>query len=113
MVKGLRNRFFILSVMASLNPIVSFALKKNKMDANSDDSGLSDGSPVSGIDKMVGYLKYTLWAMSALGIIAIGFMLMFNVQDTILKNVAKIVGVICVIALGFAAPGWFGLNIII
>ena len=114
MVKNLKNKMFLLAIAIGTNPLV-YAMKKNKLDSadtgtNQDQGG---GDPVSGVGRMLEYLKYTLWAMSALGIIAVGFMMMFNVQETVLKNVMKVVAVICVIALGFSAPGWFGLNIIL
>lgn len=115
MLKKLRTSLFLLSLGIATNPLV-YALKKHDLDkANSGIDMGSDGGgdPKDGITVMINYLKYTLWAMSALGIISVGFMMFFNVQETILKNVMKVVGVICVVALGFTAPGWFGLNIIL
>lgn len=115
MFKRMRDRLFLLSLGIATNPLV-YALKKNKLDAADTGTNLdgnSGGDPVGGVGKMLEYLKYGLWAMSALGIISVGFMMFFNVQETILKNVMKVVGVICIVALGFSAPGWFGLNIIL
>lgn len=115
MLKKLRTSLFLLSLGIATNPFV-YALKKNKLDNADTSTSMGQdggGDPSGGITMMINYLKYTLWAMSALGIISVGFMMFFNVQETILKNVMKVVGVICVVALGFTAPGWFGLNIIL
>lgn len=91
----------------------AFALSQNQMPTGQITAvvGVS-GQASGGITSVMTYLSYGLWAASALGLIAVGFMLFNNVQDTILKNVAKIVGIICVLALAFSVPGWFGLSII-
>ena len=92
-----------------------FALTKSDVPSNSSQgelSGVGGASAVkTGIGSVIEYLKYALWAASALGIIAVAFMLFNNVQDTVLKHVAKIVGIICILALAFTVPGFFGLNI--
>ena len=92
----------------------AFALSQNQMPTGQQITAVTgvSGQASGGITSVMTYLSYGLWAASALGLIAVGFMLFNNVQDTILKNVAKIVGIICVLALAFSVPGWFGLSII-
>lgn len=105
-----KGMIFSLSMMYGS---VAFALTQNSMPTGQTTSmaGVS-GNATGGITTALTYLSYGLWAASALGLIAIGFMLFNNVQDTILKNVAKGVGVICILALAFSVPGWFGMNMI-
>lgn len=114
LIKKIKDAILIGGMAIASNQI--FALTKNSVPTNSSQSELSGvggaSNVSSGVSSVFEYLKYSLWAASALGIIAVAFMLFNNVQDTVLKHVAKIVGIICIIALAFTVPGFFGLNII-
>lgn len=68
---------------------------------------------IAGMEKAQGYLDYAIWAMAALAVIAVGFMLFNSHNDPILKHIARWVALACVLALAYSAPGWFGLNIIL
>lgn len=78
----------------------SFAIKKgNKV--------------ITGFETAKGYLDYALWAMAAIGVISVGFMLFNTPNDPILKHIARWSALAGVLSVAYQAPGWFGLNIIL
>lgn len=111
-LKNLKSKLLLTGFVAGITKITMALSTSTLAEGTMAGQAGAGGSVGGGINTLMNYLTYTLWAMSALGIIAVGFMMLFQVQETILKNVMKVVGVICVIALAFSAPGWFGLNII-
>lgn len=76
-----------------------------------NNTGSLDSSVKGGLDKGVVYLKYTVWAAAVLGILAIAFMLFGNIQEHVLKVVARVFAVLGVAAMAFVIPGWFNLTI--
>lgn len=74
-------------------------------------NGSLDTKVLGGLNTAQTYLTYSMWAASVLGILAIGFMLFTNIQDAILKHLARGFAVIGVVAMAYFIPGWFGLCI--
>lgn len=70
-----------------------------------------DSSVQKGLSQGEKYLKYTVWAAAVLGILAIAFMLFGNIQEHVLKVVARVFAVLGVAAMAFVIPGWFNLTI--
>ena len=68
---------------------------------------------IDGFDKAKDYLDYALYAMTALGAIAMGFMLLNTPNDPIMKHAARWTALAGVLSAAYKAPGWFGLNIIL
>lgn len=115
MLRKLKQYLAISFAGIAASPMV-FALKGTTPSTPSTSNVPNDpGSTgvTGGMTTIFTYLQYGMWAISAAGIIAVGFMMMFNVQEAMLKNVGKIVAVIVLITLGFSAPTWFGLNIVL
>lgn len=106
------NNFFIK--LFFLLPGFCFALNNNTVSNPTGNTGgvQGIGGQISqGMNSGTSYLTYAMWAASVMGILAIGFMLFANVQDTILKSIIRGVAVICVIAMAFFVPMYFGLPI--
>lgn len=104
-------KYFGILLGVSL-PASVFALKSQTLDQEQTQVNGVGGGITTGTDNGMKYLKYTVWAAAVLGILAVAFMLFNNVQETILKTVLRVVGVICVVAMAFVVPGWFNLPIV-
>jgi hypothetical protein len=73
--------------------------------------GNLDRNVANGLNTAQTYLTYSMWAACVLGILAIGFMLFANIQDTLLRHLSRGFAICGIVAMAYFVPGWFGILI--
>lgn len=106
-MKKILNKLFKFSFLGAISVCYSpFAMALDSQRGDSEGSGAADG-----LDKAEVWLKYAMYGASVIGMLGVAFLLFAQHQEAILKQVVRVIVVVCAVSLCFTIPKWFSICI--